>query len=53
MHIVYLKGANVVFHPLTFTSSDTLDHHIDMTIILFYIMEENWFFLLYIYMAFE
>ena len=49
MNIVYLKGANVVFYPLTFTSSDTLYHHIDMTIILFYIMEEHLFFLLYIH----
>ena len=49
MNIVYLKGANVVFHPLTFTSSDTLDHQIDMTIILFYIMEEHLFSLLYIH----
>ena len=49
MNNVYLKGANVVYQPLTFSSSDTLDRQIDMTIILFDIMVEHLFFLLYIH----
>ena len=49
MNIVYLIGANVVYQALPFTSSDTLDHQIDITILLFYIMEEHLFFLLNIY----
>ena len=39
MNIVYLKGVNVMYQPLTFTSSDTLDHQIDIidyNIVLFY-----------------
>ena len=39
----------VVYQPLTITSSDTLDHQIDITIILFYIMEQHLFFLLNIH----
>ena len=49
MNSVYLKGANVVYQPLTFTSSDILDHQIDITIILIYILEEHLFFFLYIH----
>ena len=51
MNMVYpnFKGANVVYQPLTFTPSDTLDHQIDITILLFYIIEEHLFFLLNIH----